>query len=320
MDTYDLIIIGGGPAGITASVYAARKRIKTLLITKDFLGQVARTSEVDNYLGFPKISGIELMRKFKKHVEKLSNVLSSKDYKGIKIIKEEVVNVKKQRNNFLLKTKTRKEFSAKALIIATGSDPRPLEVVGEKEFIGKGVSYCSSCDASFFKGKIAVIVGGGNSGLEAVLDLVKYAKRIFIFEMLDRLKADEILQDRVQFLIKHKKNIEIFLNTKIQRINGKKKVQSIVYKNLKTGKTFQMPVDKIFIQVGLVPSTSFLKGIVKFNQKDEIIVDFETCKTSMPGIFAAGDVNNGKWKQIVLAAGDGTRAALSAYDYLQKSR
>jgi len=305
MKFYDLIIIGGGPAGITAGIYAARKRLRTLLITKDFLGQVAKTSQVDNYPGFFRISGIELMRKFEEHLKKFE----------IEIIKgEEVTKVEKAQKNFSVKTESGKEFLAKSVIVATGRDPRPLEVPGEKEFIGRGVSYCSICDAAFFKNKAVAVIGGGNSGFEAALDLAKYAKRIFIFERGDKIIADEILQEQV----KKEKKIEIHLNKEIKKIEGKNKVEALVYQDLKTGKTFQVPIDGVFVQIGTIPATGFLKGLCNFNTRDEIKIDFESCGTSTPGLFAAGDVNDGRWKQIIIAAGEGARAALAAYEYLQK--
>lgn len=312
---YDLIIIGGGPAGISAGIYAARKKIKTLILTKDFIGQVGKTSEVDNYPGFPGISGIDLIKKFEKHLRKFE----------IEISLGEVIKVNRNGENFLIKVKGGKEFLAKTIIIATGRDPRPLEVPGEKEFIGRGVSYCSTCDGPFFKDKAVAIIGGGNSGFEAVLDLIPYAKRIFVFEQSDKIMADEILRERV----KKESKIQIHLNKKIKKIEGDGKVQDMIYQDTKTSKTFQVPIDGIFIEIGSIPATGFLKGVVdphtkfgvgvKFNKNDEIKVDLETCSTSCPGIFAAGDVNNGKWKQIVIAAGEGSRAALAVYEYLQKN-
>jgi len=302
---YDLIIIGGGPAGITAGIYSARKKLKTLLLTKDFMGQTGKTNEIDNYLGFPNISGLDLMKKFEEHLKKFS----------IEIKKEKVIKIEKKEQDFVVKTEQKQEFLAKTIIIATGRDPRPLEVEGEKEFIGKGVSYCSICDAPFFRDKAVAVIGGGNSGLGAALDLTRYAKRIFIFEKSEKLLADEILQEQV----KKESKIEIHLNTEIKKIEGNKKVQDLIYQDSKTKKNYQVPMDGVFIQIGSVPATGFLKGLVEFNRSDEIKHDFENCATSCPGIFTAGDVDDGKWKQIIVAAGEGAIAALSAYEYLQKT-
>ncbi len=303
---YDLIIIGGGPAGITAGIYAARKKIKTLLLTKDFIGQVGRTSEVDNYPGFPGVMGINLAKKFEEHLKKFE----------IGFLLGEVIKVGKNKNGFLIKTKKNEEFLTKTVVVATGSDPRPLEVPGEKKFLGKGVAYCSICDAPFYRGKAVAIIGGGNAGFEAALDLIPYAKRVFIFEYSNKITADEILQDQV----KKESKVQIHLNKEIKKIEGKEKVQDMIYKDTRTSKVFQLPIDGVFIQIGSVPATGFLKKIVDFNKKDEIKTNLETCATSCPGIFAAGDVNNGRWKQIVIAMSEGAKAVLSVYEYLRNNK
>ncbi len=313
---YDLIIIGGGPAGITAGIYAARKKMKTLLICKDFFGQVGKTSEVDNYLGFPSINGMDLAKKFEQHLKK---------FKDIKILEgEEVTKIENLHRSDLLRLLVRgktgqkfekKEFLAKTIIVATGSDPRPLEIPGEKELIGRGLSYCSTCDAPFFKDKQVAIIGGGNAGFEAALDLAKYAKKVFIFERTNKPFADELLQERV----KENKKIEVFLNKELKKIEGTKNVQAIVYQDLESHKTFQMPMTGVFVEIGAIPATGFLKGLRVLNKKDEIKANFKTGATSCKGLFAAGDVNDGKWKQIIIAAGEGARAALAAYEYLQKT-
>jgi len=279
--------------------------MKILLLTKDFLGQVAKTGQVDNYPGFFEVSGQMLMEKFEEHLNKFEIEIGEG---------EEVTKVEKAEKIFSVKTERGKEFFGKAVIVATGRDPRPLEIPGEKEFIGRGVSYCSICDAPFFQDKAVAVIGGGNSGFEAALDLTKYAKRIFIFERSDTLKADEILQEQV----KREKKIQVHLNKEMKKIEGKGKVQALIYQDLKTGKTFQVPIDGVFVQIGSIPATDFLKGLCQFNEDDEIKVDSETCATSCLGLFAAGDVNNGKWKQIIIAAGEGARAALAAYEYLQR--
>ena len=302
---FDLIIIGGGPAGITAGIYSARKRLKTLLLTKDFIGQAGKTSEVDNFPGLPGISGPDLMKKFENHLKKFEIEIQEG---------EEITKIEKEKEIFLVKTEKRKEFKGKTVIVATGRDPRPLEVPGEKEFIGRGVSYCSVCDSPFFKGKAVAVIGGGNAGFEAALDLVPYAKRIFIFERSNSVQADEILQEWVG----KEKKIEIHLNKEVKIIEGRNKVQALLYQDVKTGKNYQVPIDGVFVQIGSIPATGFLKNLCEFNKNDEIKVDFETCQTSCSGLFAAGDVNNGKWKQIIIAAGEGCRAALAAYEYLQK--
>jgi len=301
---YQLIIIGGGPAGITAGIYAARKRMKTLLITKDFLGQIANTSQIDNYPGLAGVSGLQLMEKFEEDIKKFE----------IEIKEGYKVNlVKKNSQGFLVETEDKKTFKAQAIIVATGRDPRPLEIPGEKEFIGKGVSYCSICDAPFFKDKNVAVIGGGNSGFRAALDLAKYAKRVSVFEYSDKIIADEFFQEQAE----RQEKIKVYLNAEAKAIEGNKKVQTIIYKDRKTKKTYYLPVDGVFVQIGSVPATAFVKGLVQFNEHDEIIVDPKTCQSKTPGIFAAGDVNDGKWKQVIIACGEGARAALAAYEYLQ---
>lgn len=301
---YDLIIIGGGPAGITAGIFGARKKLNALLITKDFLGQVNRTSRIDNYPGFFGISGPKMIKIFEEHLKNFEIQIKEQ---------ESVIKIEKRENNFLVKTDKENEYLTKTVIVATGRNPRPLKVPGEKEFIGKGVSYCSLCDAPFFQGKKVAVIGGGNSGFETALDLAKYAKEIFIFESSNRILADEIIQEK----IKKEKKIKIYLNKEIKSIEGENKVESLIYQDLKGKEIIQIPIDGIFIQIGSIPATGFLEGLVKFNEKDEVVVDFETYATSCPGLFAAGDVNSGRWKQIVIAAAEGSRAALTAYEYLQ---
>jgi len=302
---YDLIIIGGGPAGITAGIYAARKKLNTLLITKNFLGQATRTSSVENYPGFKKISGQGLINKMEKHLQDFDIDINQG---------EEVEGVRKKQNFFEVRTNQKDRYKAKAVIVATGADPRPLEVPGEKQFIGRGVSYCSTCDAPFFQGKKVAIVGGGNSGFEAALDLVPFATNIYIYEFGDKPAADEITQEKVQ----RYKKIEVFLHTQVKEIKGYKKVQSIIYQDRRTKKTYERPVEGVFVQIGSIPATGFVKGLVSFSKRDEIKINHSTGQTKTPGLFAAGDVTDTKYKQIIIAAGQGAVAALSAYEYIQK--
>ncbi len=303
---YDLIIVGGGPAGITAGIYAARKKMKTLLITKDFLGQTGKTGEVDNYLGYSQISGSDLMKKFEEHLKQFD----------IEILDGLTVTKVSKKENFCVRASDKKEFFSTTVIIASGRDPRPLEIPGEKEFIGKGVSYCSICDAPFFEDKKTVVIGAGNAGLESALDLAQYAQSVYVFERGEAMTADELLQEKV---VANKK-IEVHLNKEMKKIEGNDFVQSLSYQDLKTKRNFQIPAHGIFIQIGSIPATGFLKGLCDFNEQDEIRVDFESCATSSPGLFAAGDINDGRWKQIIIAAGEGARAALSAHDYLRKKK
>jgi len=302
---YDLIIIGGGPAGMTAGIYVGRLGLKTLLITKSFGGQIAKKAvSIENYPGFESISGIELVQKMEKHLRT----------QKIDIELDHVLNVKKKDSNFLVSTKNKKEFQAKAVILASGADPRPLEVPGEKEFIGKGVSYCSVCDGPMFKDKIVAVIGGGNAGFETAIFLAKIVKKIYILEHGSEPKAFAANQE----IVKKTGKAEIITNTDLKEIKGDKFVNSIIYKDRKTKKEKTLKVEGVFVEVGYEPATSYVKGLVDFNERDEIKVDYETCQTKTPGLFAAGDLNVGVVKQIVTAAGEGSKAAIAAYNYIQK--
>lgn len=299
---YDLIIIGGGPAGMTAGIYATRLGLKTLLITKSFGGLIAKKAvAIENYPGFESISGIDLVRRMEKHLKS----------QRIDVEIDEVLNLKK---GFSVFTKNKKEFQSKAVILASGSDPRPLEVPGEKEFIGKGLSYCSICDGPLFKDKVVAIIGGGNAGFETAVFLSKIAKKIYILEYGDNPRAFE----SVQKIVKSAGKTEIIMNAELKEIKGDSFVKAIIYQDLKTKKEKTLDVQGVFVEVGYQPATAYAKGLVKFNKRDEIEVDFETCQTKTPGLFAAGDLNVGMFKQIITAAGEGAKAALAAHNYIQK--
>lgn len=306
---YELIIIGGGPAGITAGIYAARQQIKTLLITKDFGGQMARKAvAIENYPGFKEIPGQELIQKFKDHLEKFE----------IDIEKDSVAKIEKVDESFKVFTEGKKQYESRAVIIASGADPRPLEVPGEKEFIGKGVSYCAVCDGPLFKDKTVSVIGGGNAGFEVALFLSKFAKKIYILEYGAEVKAEKINQEKA----KKTGKIEVITSAAPQEIKGDKFVKSIVYQDLNSKKKKTLNVKGVFIEIGSRPATFFVKGLVKFNhlinRLDEIEIDPRTCETITPGLFAAGDTSDVEYKQIVIACGEGAKAALSAYKYLQK--
>jgi len=306
---YDLIIIGGGPAGITAGIYGARQNLKTLLITKEFGGQIARkTVPVENYPGFSEISGADLLQRFKVHLEKFK----------IDTKKEIVVRVRKTNENFKILTENKKEYQSKAVIVASGVDPRPLKVPGEREFIGKGVSYCTTCDGPLFKRKSVAVIGGGNAGFEAALFLAGFAKKIYILEYGSAVKAFEANQEKA----KKTGKIEVITNALLKEIRGDKFVNSVVYQDLKLKEKKSIDVEGVFVEIGSRPATSFIKDLVKFdhliNKLDEIEINLRTCETTMPGLFAAGDASDVEYKQVVIAAGEGAKAALSAYRYLKK--
>jgi len=302
---YDIIIIGGGPAGITAGIYAARQRLNTLLITKEFGGQVARKAVmIENYPGFEEISGIDLIQRLEKHLRN----------QKIDIERDEVIRLKKIKDNFLAITKSKNRFEGKSVIITSGADPRPLEISGEKEFLGRGLSYCATCDGPLFEGKTVAVIGGGNSAFETTIFLSKIAKKIYILECGEKIRADAANQESV----KKTGKVKIITNADLEKIQGTKFVNSIVYQDKKTKKEITLPLEGVFVEIGYQPSTSFAKGLVDFNERDEIVVDFESCQTKTAGLFAAGDCNVGKLKQIITACGEGAKAALSVYEYLQK--
>jgi len=303
---YDLIIIGGGPAGITAGIYAGRQRMKTLLITKEFGGQMAKkTTEVCNYPGFEKISGMELIEKFVSHLEKQESV---------EIEFTQAEKIEKDGDIFTITTTENKKLQSKTIIIATGADPRLLEAVGEKEFIGKGVGYCVACDGPVFKNKTIAIVGGGNAGLEAALFMTNYATKIYILEFGSEIKADEENKEDV----KKSDKIEIILNASVKEIKGEAMVSSLIYEDNISKEKKTLSVQGVFIEIGSQPATALVKGLVDFTKRDEIIVESETFATKTPGLFAAGDNNSGPYKQIITACGEGCKASLAAYDYLRK--
>ena len=303
--TYDLIIIGGGPAGITAGIYGARQKLNILLITKDFGGQLNKKAiDISNYPGLDGISGLELVQKFQAHLEK----------QKIDIEKDEVGKIEKTEKGFSVLTESKKTFKSKAVIIASGTDPRPLEVPGEKEFLGKGLSYCAICDGSMFQDKIVAVIGGGNSAFETAIFLSKIAKKIYILEYNPEVNAFKDNQEAVKKMGK----AEIITNVALQKIEGNSFVNSITYQDRITKQEKTLKVEGVFVEIGYQPATSFVKGLVDFNERDEIKVDFETCETKTPGLFAAGDVNVGRYKQVVTACGEGAKAALAAFEYLYK--
>lgn len=298
---FDVIIIGAGPAGVTAGIYVARKKLKTLLLTKDFIGQIGKTGYVDNWPGSHKITGLILTSQFEKHLKTFD--LEIKE--GF-----EVISVEKTENSFKVKTKQGQAFESKTIIVCSGGQARKLGIKGEEEFRGKGVSNCSICDAPFFKNKIVAVIGSGNSALEAVLDLTKYAKQIFLFEKENFLRGDELLQKQ----IKENTKVKIVLNVNIQEIQGKNMVEGLLVSN----KIY--PLQGVFIEIGYQPQSSFLGDLVEKNEKGEIMINKETGETSTKGMFAAGDCSNLKYKQLIIAAGSGAIAALSCYDYLIKQK
>ena len=302
---YDLIILGGGPAGIAAGVYAARKKLNTLLIAESFGGQSVIAAQINNFIGFKSISGVELKNILESHL---------RDQKGIEI-KEggKVSKIEKSAGNFLISV-GEESFESKTLLIALGSGHKKLNISGEKEFEGKGVFYCSTCDAPLMSGKMVAVVGGGNSGLYAVLDLIPYAEKIYVLEYSDVFRADPIYIDKA----KESGKVEFIAMAKISEIIGDKFVSNIKYEDRNNSEIKELKVGGIFVAIGYQPNSLPVKGIVEFNQQEKIIIDCKNQQTSCEGIWAAGDVTDVLYGQINIAIGDAIKAVLNINDYLKK--
>ena len=300
---YDLAIVGGGPAGLTAAVYAARKNLDAVLISKDIGGQTLLTSDIENYMGYQYVSGRELAAKFEEQVKR---------YPIDVAVGEEVARVAPEDGGFVVTTSTNREVRARAVIVATGKRSRALGVPGERELVGRGVSYCAVCDAPLFPGKDVIVVGAGNSGATAVVDLLKIARRIYVVDVLPDWRADPVLVDRIRAA---GEMVQPFFGHEVVEIKGESRVEGIVIKDRGSGQVRELPVQGVFIEIGLIPNSEPVKGVAELNRWGEIVVDCK-CQTSVPGLFAAGDVTTVPEKQIIIAAGEGAKAALSAYAYL----
>lgn len=299
MEKFDLIIIGAGPAGMTAAVYAGRKGTHTLVLSMNIGGQVNWTTNVENYMGFKEISGLELMERFEEQM------------KGpyVQYHEEKVTKVEKNEDFFTVTTE-RNIYQGKTVILATGKRPRMLNVLGEKELRGKGVSYCSTCDAPLFAKLPVAVVGGGNSAYQAVIDLAEVAQEIHLL-LMEEPKADQVLQDRISQIpiVKWHENVVV------KEIKGDKAVQKVIVEKITTREQYTLGVEGIFIEIGLEPNIEPFMHLVTKNYIHEVMVDCR-CQTNIDGLLAAGDVTNVQEKQIIVAAGEGAKAALSAVDYL----
>src|SRR5918992_2038047 len=308
---YDILVVGGASAGLTAAMYASRQGLKTLVITKDIGGQALLTNAIENYPPFEHIGGFELMQKFEEQAKNF----------GAEFVYEEVLSVTEDKEHgFKIKTNNEdKEYSCYALILAFGKTPRDLDVKGEKELNGRGVSYCAVCDGPFFKNKKVAIVGVGDPALEAALYLKELASQIYIIHRTDKPVGSEESIDLLQNKDSNNNNrkISFISNSIVKAINGNSKVQSLTLYDSKTKSESKLDVDGIFVEMGYVARTDIVKDLVKLNDSKEIIVD-KYCGTSAKGIFAAGDVTDVPYKQAIISAGQGAIAALSAYNYIQR--
>lgn len=299
---YDLMIVGGGPAGMTAAVYAARKRVDTLLLAQEVGGQAGKTAGIENYMGYQYIEGPELMQKFEEQV---------RQFPLKQIVGQEAVGLSRVGSAFELLTASGESYQAKAAIIATGKRPRQLNVPGEERLLGRGVSYCVICDGPLFDGQDVVIIGGGNSALEAALDMVKVANHIYLVAN-HSLTGDAILIERLH----QASNVTILLEHDVVRIDGDKVVESVTLKDRSADLERAFPATGVFVEIGLIPNSEFASGLVRLNELREIQINC-CCETGVPGLFAAGDVTSVPEKQIVVAAGEGAKAALQAHHYLR---
>ena len=301
IEIWDLIVIGGGPAGLNAALYAKRKGLEVGIVTSDIGGQVHNTSIVDNYLGIKEITGSDLSKNFQEHISNLEVPILNNTY---------VSSIESIEKYFKLDISDGRILKTKTVLIATGGQSRKLNVPGESEFANKGVSYCTTCDAPFFQGKHVIVAGGGNSAAEAVLDLVPWASKITVVHR-SQFRADQIILDKLKSIDK----LSVHLNTTIKSIIGDSQMTGVEIINKETNKTEVISAEGIFIEIGTIPNSKLVTQLVSLNEINEIIID-ENQMTTFPGIFAAGDVTNQKEKQIIIAAAQGAKAALAITKYI----
>jgi thioredoxin-disulfide reductase len=302
-DLKDLIIIGGGPAGMTAAIYAKREKLDTLLLTREFGGQMAKKEvEIDNFPGMGRISAQDLIAKFRDHARSLD----------VAIEMEKVVKISKGETGFVVRTE-KGRYESKAVLLATGADPRFLGVPGEKEFVGRGVGYCATCDGPLFASRTVVVVGGGNAAFESALFLARFAAKIYILEGSDRVRAAADIQDQAR----ETKKIAVIANAKALEILGEKFVTGVKYLDQKSGKEEVLGAEGVFIKIGSKPASLIAEGLADLNESGEIKFDINTYQTKTPGLFVAGDVSSIKYKQIVIACGEGAKAVLSISEHFR---
>lgn len=315
--TYDLIIIGAGPGGAAAGVYAARKRLKSLLITKEWGGQSKLSPDIQNWIGIKQMSGLEMAKRLEEHVRayaadclefdegslvtKVSQLLPAPDPKGPK---------------FEVATSKGKRYEARTVLVASGSHRRKLEVPGAKEFEGKGVVYCASCDAPLFKDKEVAVIGGGNAGLEAAQQLTAYASKIYLLEYGPALKGDEVTREQV---LKEAKITPLTM-VETTRIKGEQFVSGLIYKDRNEGEEEELSVQGVFVEIGSIPNSDFIRELVEVNKDGEILIDHKNGRTSIEGLWAAGDVTDQPYKQNNISMGEAVKALEDLYLWLQKKK
>ncbi|MBT8508377.1 glutaredoxin [Methanomicrobiaceae archaeon CYW5] len=300
-DVYDLLIIGGGPAGLTAAMYGARKMLSVLVVTENIGGQALESWSIENYMGFRLVTGAELMDRFEEKVRE----------EGIAIELDSVSSVQKRDDGtFAVKTASDQEFAGRALVITSGAKPRWLGLPDEQKYIGRGESVCSTCDGPLFRGKDVAIVGGGNYALTTAIEMSPIARSVFLI-VRSKIRADEVYTSQLKGL----KNLTILQNYVVTGLSGESLLKGITVTERDTGEEQTLPVEGLFLAIGHEPNNAFLDGFVDLTDHGEIVVDIN-CHTSQEGVFAAGDVTAVKAKQIIVASGEGAKAALEAYEYL----
>ncbi|WP_025727371.1 alkyl hydroperoxide reductase subunit F [Heyndrickxia ginsengihumi] len=300
-DPFDVLVVGGGPSGASAAIYAARKGIRTGIVAERFGGQIMDTLGIENFISVKYTEGPKLAANLEEHVKEYNvDIMNSQRAKRLE--KKDLIEVELE-NGAVLKSKT--------VILSTGARWRNIGVPGEAEFKNKGVAYCPHCDGPLFEGKDVAVIGGGNSGVEAAIDLAGIVKHVTVIEFSPELKADTVLQDRLQSL----PNVTVIKNAQTKEITGTDKVNGISYIDRETGEEHHIELQGVFVQIGLVPNTDWLRGTLELTKTGEIVVDNHGA-TSIPGIFAAGDCTNSPYKQIIISMGSGANAALGAFDYL----
>jgi alkyl hydroperoxide reductase subunit F len=298
----DVLIVGAGPAGLTAGMYCARKMLKTVIISENIGGQALESWAIENYMGYRMVTGEDLMKRFEEQARSLN----------IRLELDGVEGIAKEQDSFTIKTATGAAYSATSIILAQGKRPRKLDVLGEDRYIGRGISICSTCDGPLFKGKKVAVVGGGNSALQTAIEMSRIATSVSLI-VRSNIRADEAYTRTLA----EKPNITVHLKSRITALYGDKFLTGIMVQDSQ-GKEQRIDLDGVFVDIGWIPNTGFLNGFVELNDRQEVITD-QNCHTSVPGIFAAGDITSVKSKQIIIAAGEGAKAALEAHEYVMRN-
>lgn len=304
--TYDVVIIGGGPGGVAAGIYCARKKMKTLFLSESVGGQSAVSATIENWIGTVSLSGARLAQDLDTHIRTQEDIEIH--------VPERAVGISEDNSIYKVTTDKGISYETKTVIIASGGRHRHLDIPGEDRFAGKGVVYCSTCDAPFFRNRAVAVVGGGNSGLGACQDLFAYASKIYLLVRSGELKGDPILQEQV----KNHPKVEIIYNAQSKEIRGEMTVSDLLYYDQTSGEDKALAVQGVFVEIGSIPNSEFVKDLVELDATGSVVIDHRTMMTSRVGIFAVGDVTDSPFKQNNISAGQGVIAALSAYEFIRK--